>query len=65
MGENTRSTGANTDYPSGAIALQLSGLDEVTLYRSDNGETQNFRFSVVEWPTEPLRFEQFLDSLLA
>ena len=49
-GENARSTGDLPEYPRGAIALQLTALGTVTGYRSDNGETQTYRFSVVEYP---------------
>jgi len=49
-GENSRSTGTLQEYPRGAIALELTGLGTVTGYRSDNGETQTYRFSVVEYP---------------
>jgi len=49
-GENARSTGDLPESPRGAIALQLTALGTVTGYRSDNGETQTYRFSVVEYP---------------
>jgi len=49
-GENARSTGSLQEYPRGAIALQLTALGTVLGYRSDNGETQTYRFSVVEYP---------------
>ena len=49
-GENARSTGDLPEYPRGAIALQLTAVGTVTGYRSDNGETQTYRFSVVEYP---------------
>ena len=50
MGENARSVGGGTAYPRGANALELTADDTVTLTRSDNGQTQNYRFSVVEFP---------------
>jgi len=50
-GENARSTGSGTAYPRGAIALELTDVDEVTLYRADNGQTQRYRFSVVQYPS--------------
>jgi hypothetical protein len=50
MGENARSTGSGTAYPRGAIAFELTADDTVTGYRSDNGQTQTFRLSVVEYP---------------
>jgi len=49
-GENSRSTGSLTEYPRGAIALELTALGTVTGYRSDSGDTQTYRFSVVEYP---------------
>ena len=54
MGENADSTGGGTAYPRGAIALELTADDTVTLTRSDNGQTQNYRFSVVEFPKEQI-----------
>jgi len=49
-GENSRSTGSLIEYPRGAIALEVTALGTVTGYRSDNGDTQTYRFSVVEYP---------------
>lgn len=50
IGENSISTGAGNSYPRGALALELTDTDEVTIYRADTGQTQDYRFSVVEWP---------------
>ncbi len=49
-GENSRSTGSLPEYPRGAISLDLAALGFVLGSRSDNGETQTYRFSVVEYP---------------
>jgi len=49
MGENGRTTGGGTAYPRGAIAFEITADDTVTGYRSDEGNTQNYRFSVVEF----------------
>ena len=49
MGENARTTGTGTGYPRGAIALQITADDTVTGYRSDESNTQTYRFSVVEF----------------
>ncbi len=51
MGENARSTGSGTLVPRGNIQLTLTDTSTVTLWTSDNGQTQNYRFSVVQWPT--------------
>ncbi|RDJ37886.1 MAG: hypothetical protein DWQ19_05535, partial [Crenarchaeota archaeon] len=53
MGETSTSTGTGTAYPRGAIALQLTADNTVTLYRSDTGQSQSYRFDVVEWPKRP------------
>jgi len=55
IGENARSTGAGTAYPRGAVALELTADDVVTLTRSDRfsgaqGQDQRIRFSLVEFP---------------
>jgi len=50
IGENGISGGAGNSYPRGALALELTDTDEVTIYRADTGQPNNYRFSVVEWP---------------
>jgi hypothetical protein len=50
IGENGISAGAGNSYPRGALALELTDIDEVTIYRADTGQPQDYRFSVVEWP---------------
>ena len=50
MGENNRSFGGGIAYPRGAIALELTADDTITLTRTDTGQNQNYRFSVVEFP---------------
>ncbi len=49
MGENGRTSGGGTAYPRGAIAFEITAVDTVTGYRSDEGNTQNYRLSVVEF----------------
>jgi hypothetical protein len=51
MGENARSTGGGTYVPRGNIQLRLTGTSTVQLWASENGQTQTYRFSVVQWPT--------------
>lgn len=50
IGENGISGGAGNSYPRGALALELTDTDEVTIYRADTGQSNDYRFSVVEWP---------------
>ncbi|MFC1800599.1 hypothetical protein ACFLYT_00940, partial [Nanoarchaeota archaeon] len=63
MGENGRSAGGGTAFPRGSITLYLNSTDTVELRQSDTGQAQNYRFSVVEWPTAvdqaPAIFLQF------
>ncbi|RDJ32095.1 MAG: hypothetical protein DWQ17_03640, partial [Crenarchaeota archaeon] len=63
MGETARSSGGGTAYPRGAIALELSDSNTVTLYRSDTGQTQNYRFDVVTWPNSDLKFTAITENL--
>lgn len=50
MGENGRMSGTGTAYPRGAIAFQITAVDTVTGYRSDENNFNTFRLSVVEFP---------------
>ena len=58
MGESARSSqqddGGGTEYPKGAITLQLASTTSVELKRSESGDTQTYRFSVVQWPIASL-----------
>ncbi len=51
MAETATSTGVQTAVPRGSIGFELNTTDEVTLWRSDTGQTQYYRFEVVEWPS--------------
>ncbi len=51
MGESATSDGSGTAHPRGSINLALTAADEVTLWRSDDGQPNNYSFDVVEWPT--------------
>ncbi|MFC1499238.1 thrombospondin type 3 repeat-containing protein, partial [Verrucomicrobiota bacterium] len=50
MGESAWSAGSGDTSPRGNINLQLTATNEVTLWRSETGQNNQFRFSVVEWP---------------
>jgi hypothetical protein len=50
IGECGRSIGTGTAYPRGYISLYLLDNTTVELKQSDTGQTQNYAFSVVEWP---------------
>jgi len=50
-GETASSSGGGSAVPRGAIGLELTDNDEVTLWRSDTGQTQRYQFEVFEWPT--------------
>ncbi|MFC1499175.1 hypothetical protein ACFLS1_12005, partial [Verrucomicrobiota bacterium] len=50
MGETAWSAGGGDVSPRGSINLQLTAADEVTLWRSESNQDQQYRFSVVEWP---------------
>ena len=57
FGENARSTGGVTRYPTGSIGITLFDVDDIRLLRSDNnggggeqGQDQRIRFSLVEYP---------------
>ena len=50
MGENNRNDDTNRQYPIGAIALELTADDTVTLTRSRTNDNETYRFSVVEFP---------------
>ncbi|MCR4330804.1 MAG: hypothetical protein NUV49_02905, partial [Patescibacteria group bacterium] len=50
MGESGRSAGAGTAAPRGAIALYLNSTTGAKLYQSDDGQPQNYRFQIIEWP---------------
>lgn len=55
MGESGRSAGSTNQYPRGWISLIVTTTTGVKLYQSDDGETQTYRFQVVEWPkSEPV-----------
>jgi hypothetical protein len=51
MGENCRSTGGGTAFPRGFNTVYLLSTTTVERRRSDNGQTQTYRYSVVDWPT--------------
>jgi len=50
MGESGRSAGTGAAVPRGWIALYLNSTTGVKLYTSDDGQAQNYRFQMVEWP---------------
>ena len=50
MGESDRSAGNGTTWPRGWISLYLNSKTTVKLYHADDGQQQNYRFQVVEWP---------------
>lgn len=50
MGESGRSAGTGAATPRGWISLYLNSATGVKLYQSDDGQTQAYRFQVVEWP---------------
>jgi len=50
MGMSGRSTGTGVAYPRGAITFYLNSTTVVKSYQSDDGQTQTYRFQVVEWP---------------
>lgn len=52
IGENTKSTGTGTALPRGFHTLQLISETEVEQRTSDNGQTQTYKYDIVEWPTE-------------
>jgi hypothetical protein len=52
MGETARSTGTGNGLPRGSVSLSLSTPDGVQMVRSDTGQTQTYRFTVVQWPDE-------------
>ena len=54
MGESATSEDNDQTYPRGAITLLLASTTSVELKRSATESSQNYRFSVVEWPIAPL-----------
>lgn len=50
MGESGESAGQGTAFPRGWISIYLNSTTGVKLYHSDDGQTQNYDFQVVEWP---------------
>jgi len=51
MGESTICTGTGTYFPRGFNTLYLSSTTTVEQKRSDGGQTQNYAYCVVEWPS--------------
>ena len=51
VGEGNRSAGSGTGHPRGTIGFYLADTSTVDLRRGERGQTQTYRFSVVEWPT--------------
>jgi hypothetical protein len=50
-GESARSTGTGTAAPRGNLGLELTATNTVELFASDNGQTQNYRYEIVQWPS--------------
>jgi len=50
LGETSNSTGGGTAWPRGAIVLELTAADTVTWKQSDNVQTSDIGFQVVQWP---------------
>ncbi|RMD66668.1 hypothetical protein D6817_03620, partial [Candidatus Pacearchaeota archaeon] len=48
---NDRSTGPGTAYPRGLFATMIVNSTAIEYYYMDNGQTQNGRWEVVQWPT--------------
>jgi len=53
-GESARSTGTGTAVPRGNLGLELTAISTVQLFASDNGQTQNYRYEIVQWPGAPI-----------
>ena len=49
-GESARSTGTGTAVPRGNLGLELTATNTVQLFASDNGQTQSYRYEIVQWP---------------
>lgn len=66
MGETATSTGTGTAFPRGFNTLTLLNTTTVELKQSDSGQTQAYRFSVVQWPTAPpVDYPQFTNPAVA
>jgi hypothetical protein len=51
-GETAWSTGSGTATPRGSIGFILANASQVDLWRSDTGQNQDYRYEVVQWPTD-------------
>lgn len=60
---NNSSSGTNTTFPRGIFAATLSSVSNIEFWFSDNGQTQDIRYEVVEWPTAPATTDATVSSL--
>ncbi|MDP2665892.1 MAG: hypothetical protein Q8P05_00085 [Candidatus Diapherotrites archaeon] len=51
FGETSTSTGTGFALPRGHINLRLTATNTITLWRSDTGQSIEYRYEVIEWPT--------------
>ncbi len=56
MGESATSSGGGSSGPRGPFGLMVNTVDNVSLWRTDTGQNQYYRFEVVEWPSGPYNF---------
>jgi len=51
MAETAVSGGTASATPRGSIGFQITASNTLTLWRSDTGQTQYYRYEILEWPT--------------
>lgn len=55
---NNQSTGSGNFHPRAFLGVRIFSPTQYELYRSDDGQNQDFRVEVVEWPVAELSFRQ-------
>ncbi len=50
---NAKTAGTGANFPIGVFAAILTSTSNIDFWYSDNGNTQEIRWEVVEWPTAP------------
>jgi len=55
---STRSTGAGSTHPRAQLGARVLNATQFELWKSDEGENQNFRVEVIEWPVAETSIRQ-------
>lgn len=53
---NNDVSGTGVAYPRPMVAVRLTAVDTIEYWRSDTGQTVDYRYEVVEWPKPPVPY---------